>query len=269
MNAGEWTEEWLRVAEIGNQIRQNYDLAEDWNELELLQAESALSNPFYEEISSLYEQLSLDQMDAGDNPLVLAGRSIALGAASYDFSQMLGSESSLLVGATESLSIDGLVEVLGTPNEGARMVLASGGSIEVTNGTNLKSALSDLVVSAREDVLMSGVALESAREVAIRSLRDLQLNQLTINAPDRVRITAARDLDVDGLQLSQSLPSLIMEATTIRLRNIDFPAATAVQLNSLKGPIDGRYPNFGTGIPLDQQLGRVNFIENVRSEVTC
>jgi len=49
------------------------------------------------------------------------------------------------------------------------------------------------------------------------------------------------------------------------LRNIDFPAATQVQLNSLKGPIDGRYPNFGTAVSPAQQLGRVNFIENVRS----
>ena len=47
--------------------------------------------------------------------------------------------------------------------------------------------------------------------------------------------------------------------------NIDFPSTTAVQLNSLKGPIDGRYPNFGTSIPVSEQLGRVNFIENVRS----
>ena len=56
-----------------------------------------------------------------------------------------------------------------------------------------------------------------------------------------------------------------MEATTIRLRNVDFPLATQVQLNSLKGPIDGRYPNFGTAIPLSDQIGRVNFIENIRS----
>ena len=56
-----------------------------------------------------------------------------------------------------------------------------------------------------------------------------------------------------------------MEATTIRLRNVDFPSSTAVQLNSLKGPIDGKYPTFGTGVPRSEQLGRVNFLENVRS----
>ena len=44
-----------------------------------------------------------------------------------------------------------------------------------------------------------------------------------------------------------------------------FPGNSAVQLNSLKGPIDGKYPNFGTSISAAQQVGRVNFIQNVSS----
>ena len=112
---------------------------------------------------------------------------------------------------------------------------------------------------------MQGVALESAREVAIRSLRNIELQQVKIHADSMVRMKASRELSVNGLELSQKLPSLILEATTIRLRNVDFPSSTAVQLNSLKGPIDGKYPNFGTQIPMSSQLGRVNFLENVRS----
>ena len=46
---------------------------------------------------------------------------------------------------------------------------------------------------------------------------------------------------------------------------LDFPLASQVRLNSLYGPIDGKYPNFGTSISAAQQIGRVNFIENVRS----
>ena len=51
----------------------------------------------------------------------------------------------------------------------------------------------------------------------------------------------------------------------MRLKNVTFPATALVRLNSLKGGVDGRYPNFGTGIPAADQIGRVNFIENVRS----
>jgi hypothetical protein len=70
---------------------------------------------------------------------------------------------------------------------------------------------------------------------------------------------------VDGLSFSRSVSNILMEATTIRLSNVNFPAASAVRLNSLKGAIDGRYPNFGTAIPAASQVGRVNFLENVSS----
>ena len=265
MNNGTWTESWIEIAKTGNLLVQDFNLASDWENLSVLESSLAMVNPFYESISTLYNQLLFDQMDAGMNPSVIGGKSFSIASGMYDFSQMTGDKTGLLLGASESLSLDGTIEFIQQGGQPAQVVVASGGTIEVTAGTNLKSALSDLVVSVRQDILLQEVTLESAREVAIRSLRDLQLQQVSVNAADQVRFRASRNLDVDGLQLSQSLPKLIMEATTIRLRNLDFPSATSVQLNSLKGAIDGKYPNFGTGISLEQQLGRVNFIENVSS----
>ena len=131
-------------------------------------------------------------------------------------------------------------------------------------GTSIRSVVGDLILSARQDVLLQDSNFESAREIALYSLHDLQLRQVSLLSNTSVRIKAVGNLDVDGLQLSQSLPSLIMEATTIRLSNIDF-GNTSVQLNSLKGPIDGRYPNFGSSIPFSEQVGRVNFLQNVSS----
>ena len=265
LNGGQWTEDWINVAEVGNHLSKSYSLPSDFAEIKTLGSAEALENPFFSDVSSLYEQLLLDSLDAGSDPLVLGGLSLSLGSESYNFTEMLGDKTGLLMGATDKLTLDGVINLQADGIEGVRFIAASGGAIEVAKGTSIKSTLADLVISAREDVLMQEVSLESTREVALRSLRDLQLNQVSITAADRVHLRASRNLDVDGLQLSQSLPSLIMEATTIRLSNVDFPSATAVQLNSLKGPIDGRYPNFGTGVSLEQQLGRVNFIENVRS----
>ena len=85
------------------------------------------------------------------------------------------------------------------------------------------------------------------------------------NADLQKAIKANRDLNVDGLIFSRSLSSILMEATTVRLSNVNFPLNSAVRLNSLKGPLDGKYPNFGTAIPAAQQVGRVNFIKNVSS----
>ena len=38
-----------------------------------------------------------------------------------------------------------------------------------------------------------------------------------------------------------------------------------MNLSSLKGAIDGKYPNFGTNVSVAEQLGRVNFLNNVKA----
>jgi len=69
---------------------------------------------------------------------------------------------------------------------------------------------------------------------------------------------------VNGLSFRQDISKIVMEATTLRLRNVNFPGRAQVRLNSSLGGLDGRYPNFGPVSP-NQQIGRVNFIENVKS----
>ena len=261
---GEWTEEWLRVAEVANIL--SSDLAISPTSLPeslVVSGSEALSNPFYEEISSLYDTLESDLVAAGSDLSVLGGNLITVDSGTYDLTDSLGDSSSIIIGASEAFEVSGNIEFTGPAEK--RVLIMSGDSINPDSGTNVTSALSDLVVATREDVLLSDSRLESAREIAVRSLRDIELKQVSLLADSMVRVKAAQDLNVDGLELSQSLPSLIMEATTIRLSNVDFPAATQVQLNSLKGPIDGQYPNFGTAISASEQLGRVNFLSNVKS----
>ena len=264
MDGEPWSEDWIKTAKVANQLSQDYTLPNQLDELVTLSAEETFDNPFFLEVSSLYGTLSDDSMDLGDNPVVFGGKGISLGSGTYDWSSRL-SDGALLIGASETLELKGELMMSSGDGGDARMVLMSGNYINVAHGTKLSAVLSDLVVAARADVLMQDVALESAREVAIRSLRNIELQQVKIHADSMVRMKASRELNVNGLELSQKLPSLILEATTIRLRNVDFPSSTAVQLNSLKGPIDGKYPNFGTQIPMSSQLGRVNFLENVKS----
>ena len=263
---GELTDEWIRVAEVANSLTAEFYIedgmlpsANDFSGRE------ALSNPFFEEISSLYDVLENDLMVAGDNPAIIGGSSLTVYGGSYDLSDSLGTADSLLIAASDSFNVFGDIQFTNNGPSGNRVVIMSGDTISPREGSTLTSALSDLVVATRGDVLLKDSRLESAREVAIRSLRDIKLEQTSLLSNSLVYIKAAQDLDVDGLDLSQSLPNLIMEATTIRLSNVDFPSATQVQLNSLKGAIDGKYPNFGSSIPVSEQLGRVNFIENVKS----
>ena len=96
-------------------------------------------------------------------------------------------------------------------------------------------------------------------------MRDVSLVNTRIGADSMATVKAVRNLNVDGLTFSRNVSSILMEATTIRLSNVNFPASSMVRLNSLKGPIDGKYPNFGTAVPAAAQIGRVNFLKNVSS----
>ncbi|NBQ26313.1 MAG: hypothetical protein EBU26_19040, partial [Verrucomicrobia bacterium] len=123
---------------------------------------------------------------------------------------------------------------------GARLVVMAGEDLLIREGSTLESATSDLIISTRQDLLLKQVELNMREEVAIRGMRDVELNHVTLGADARAVIKARRDLNVDGLYFKRDIQNIVMEATTLRLRNIDFPGASQVQLNSLKGGVDGR-----------------------------
>ena len=104
--------------------------------------------------------------------------------------------------------------------------------------------------------------VELPEDADVRAL-DSAMNGIGADAVATIK--ANRNLNVDGLTFSRGVSSILMEATTVRLSNVNFPINSAVRLNSLKGPLDGKYPNFGSAIPAAEQIGRVNFIKNVSS----
>ena len=57
-------------------------------------------------------------------------------------------------------------ETLQTP--GARLVVMAGEGLLIREGSTLKSATSDLIISTREDLLLKQVELNVREEVAIR-----------------------------------------------------------------------------------------------------
>ena len=141
----------------------------------------------------------------------------------------------------------------------------SGEKAEFTGSRNISTRKSDLIISTRADLLLDDLQINSGNLVALRGLRDIHLQDVTLSASESAIVKARRDLNVNGLSFNNNLPNILMEARTIRLQNIDFPSLANINLNSLKGPLDGKYPNFGTGVSAAQQIGRVNFIDNVKA----
>jgi len=81
---------------------------------------------------------------------------------------------------------------------------------------------------------------------------------LTAGKGNRTFIYANKSLSVNGLEFSEGLRQVYMEATTVNLTDVDFPAGSEVRLISQLGGIDGKYPNFGSS-----EMGRVNFVDKV------
>ena len=265
LSGGSMSEEWIRVGEVANVLNQDYSLSTSSLSDVANSGKEVLSNPFYQEISSLYGQLETESLVAGQ-PTFVGGRRITIDSAKLDISSLTGSGSgSFVVSGSELLKLSTSVELIDSPTSSTRVVLMSGENLESEKGLTFKSATRDLVLAARKDILLEDVQLESTREIALRSLRDVTLTNVTMGSGNLATVRATRDLNVNGMKFSREIPSIIMEATTIRLSEVNFPAASMVRLNSLKGAIDGKYPNFGSSIPNAQQIGRVNFIKNVSS----
>ena len=266
LGGGELTPELERVGEVANLLLTDFTVPGEIEESVLLSGNEVLSNPFYREVSSVYGYLEDDLFVAGEASF-LGGRNVEMTPGAYRVAGGVGSTTDLFVfSASEKLKIRDEVSFAEFGrSENARVVLMSGGSLETTKGVTLDAATNDLVLSVRRDVLLQYATLKGNREVTIRSLRDLTLRDSELDASGLATLKATQNLYVDGLNFSRDIPKIVMEASTIRLMNIDFPGSSNVNLNSLKGPIDGRYPNFGTDIPLAQQLGRVNFLQNIKS----
>jgi len=282
LGGGQLTDELLQEGEIANRLLGSVTSSGSLDGTNLVSGTDALANRFYEDVTSLYGALVQDSLLAGEASF-LGGRTISLSGGDYSLSSLaLSGSDALALGATEKLQLQGDILFSGDAGSAKRVVLMSGGELEGSSDLTLDAATNDLVLSVRKDIVLQGttadsqgataelsVALRGNREVTLHSMRDVNLKNVEVSASQQASIKAAKELYVDNMRFNfnAELPKIVMEATTIRLSNVTFPANAAINLNSLKGAIDGRYPNFGTSVPAAQQLGRVNFLQNVKSGV--
>jgi hypothetical protein len=267
LSDGVLTDEVIRQGEVAERLLRDYQLgASDAGDLQAISSTEVLSNPFYQEISWLYGELETDSLVAGSASF-LGGKNMIVEANSLALAPYSAGASgqTIALSSSGSMTFEGDFSWADKPEDAARLVVMSAGEMNLASGMTLKSATGDLVLSSRSDMILDGVELDVYQEAAIRGMRDVSLVNTRIGADSMATIKAVRNLNVDGLTFSRSVSNILMEATTIRLSNVNFPAASAVRLNSLKGAIDGRYPNFGTAIPAADQVGRVNFLQNVSS----
>ena len=224
-----------------------------------------MENPQLNELNALFRELELDGLAYGNEGKMYIGNNLII-KQNYDALNAFFREgvSNLIIGSIQSTSIDGDFEFPKTADSNARIIVMSADQPSFTKSSIITSRNSDLIISSRADLALEDLQIDSGNLLALRGLRDVDLTNVHLTAKDHAIIKARRDLSVNGLSFNSNIPNILMEATTVRLRNVDFPTFTNVQLNSLKGPLDGKYPNFGTSVSISDQIGRVNFMENVK-----
>ncbi|MBT4223694.1 MAG: hypothetical protein HOD72_04435 [Opitutae bacterium] len=140
------------------------------------------------------------------------------------------------------------------------LALGAADDLKIAEGSTVKYDGSNFGLGAGKSIRIVKVSLETKDHLGLGTLDDLIIQDSSIRAGagNRALLYAQNKMDVNGLTFSSGLGQVYMEATTMDLRNVDFPSGSEVRLISELGGIDGVYPNFGSSLP-----GRVNFIASV------
>ena len=192
---------------------------------------------------------------------VLGGSKISIGTGDYDISGL--DSDSLLIAASDELSISGQLSFNGVASDSSELILMSAGKLSIEEGSSVSFTGDSLGFGSFDSMDIINVDLQAEGEIHARSLDNLVITNSEMrtsgNGADFVHLIAANELAVNNLRFSEQIREITMQAMTINLWNVNFPENSQVELNSLYGGIDGRYPNFGS-----QAYGRVNFVENIR-----
>ena len=192
---------------------------------------------------------------------ILGGTDLTIRSGDYDLTSL--PFQSIIFAATENLSVSGDLLLRGSAQMW-EVLFVSAGALSISEGSSIEFTGESLGFGAFETIEVLNVDLKSKGEIHVRSLEDVVISNsdfTTTNGfgSDFVHLIAYQQMEIDNLRFSEQVKEITMDAMTINLMNINFPKDSVINLNSSYGPIEGKYPNFGSVV-----LGRVNFVENVR-----
>jgi hypothetical protein len=239
----------------------------------VLREEQVRASNLFQETLDIFDALSLMDQDSSSNtasspsststelPMgIIGGVNLKFSSGDYDLSY-LGYLSYAIAGS-DTLTIEGSLSFSGT-SQLDELFFISGSSIDLAEGSSVDFRGRQLSLGSFNSLEVINVDLHADDEIGLRSLDSIVINNSEFvtrgNGADKIHLIAAADLAVDNLRFSEQIRQITMEAMTINLKNLNFPAGSSVNLNSAYGGIEGLYPNFGSSA-----VGRVNFIQNVK-----
>jgi hypothetical protein len=153
--------------------------------------------------------------------------------------------------------------VFNASSSGSDLILMSAGTFDLSGASSITFTGEQLGIGSFDSLEVKNVDLKSEDEISLRSLDSIVINNVNMETSgkgaDFIHLLAANELQVNNLYFSDTVKQIAMEAMTINLSHVNFPLNSIVNLKSLYGGVDGKYPNFNTIM-----YGRVNFIEQIK-----
>jgi hypothetical protein len=235
-------------------------------------SEQVLASVFFSEANDAYNALSALDQDGGSgtssghsndnilNEMVLGGKKISISNGNYALNS--ASPVDFLIASTDKLTLLGNV-VFNASSSNSDLILLSAGSIDLSGTSSITFTGEELGIGSFNSLDIQNVDLKSEDEISLRSLDNIVINNVKMETSgkgaDFIHLIAANELQVKNLYFSDTVKQIAMEAMTINLSHVNFPLNSIVNLKSLYGGVDGKYPNFNTIM-----YGRVNFIEQIK-----
>ena len=260
---------------LGNDLLTDVVLHDALDADRMFDLEDLVQNYFYLEVGLLFEEwIGQDNRQSGIDfsGQALAGREVTIEPGLLELGAYFSAgNKELFITAAGDMAISGNVvfsSIAGAKEEiEQQLSLMAAGHFIVEEGSSIQFADGGLHFGSRETSEFISVSMESGGYLNVASLEDLVFknSELQVRAGDSIHLSAFNELSINGLNFSDNVREIYMQAITIDLRNIYFPGGSSVTLQSQFGGINGIYPTFGQD---DRQVGRVNFIENVGYDKT-
>jgi hypothetical protein len=234
-------------------------------------AEQVLASVFFSEANDAYDALgALDhEADSGSSSgqtehdivdeLILGGRQVSVSTGNYALNS--AGPVDFLIASTDKLTLMGNVVFNASPD--SHLILLSAGTVDLSGLSSLTFTGEELGIGSFDSLEVKNVDLKSEDEIHLRSLDNIVINNVNMETSgkgaDFIHLIAANELQVNNLYFSDAVKQIAMEAMTINLSHVNFPLNSTVNLKTLYGGMDGKYPNFNTIL-----YGRVNFIEQIK-----
>ena len=142
------------------------------------------------------------------------------------------------------------------------LAIGAANRLTIAEGKTIEYEGNYLGLGAKQTVELVEVTVKAQKGVGVGSLNDVKIENSVMEITSDsggFGFFADNLLDIDGLTFAGGhIDYIYMEARTINLKDVHFPAGSSIDLYSELGPIDGKYPNFGSSV-----TGRVNFISDV------